>query len=202
MTMLGKLTVASSFVAVLVFAAPAWSRPPATPVPSYYGEAFDTSLTGIGSITLPPADTEATGSDMGNADEESDAGGPSMSIGGDQAIVVYDEVSPSGNPEIYDEYNEWLVPYEPLGEIEAQFNEEAGPNVTLSDVGFLLSPTYIPLDDLNFNDYPPSSFTPIPSLDGSDNEGSTVTADVVLPEPASIGILGACSALLMRRRRK
>jgi hypothetical protein len=200
--MLGKLTVASSFVGVLVLAAPAWSRPPATPVPTYYGEAFDPSLADVGSITLSPANTEETGSDMGNPDEESDAGGPSMSIGGDQAIVVYDEVSPSGNPEIYDEYNEWLVPYEPLGELQAQFTDEAGPNVTLSNVGFMLSPTYIPLDDLNFNDYPPSSFTPIPSLDESFNEGNTVSADVILPEPASIGILGACSALLMRRRRK
>jgi hypothetical protein len=200
--MFAKLAIASSVAGMLVCASAALARPPATPVPSYYGEAFDTSLSPIGSISLPPSVTETTGSDMGNSDEESDAGGPSMSIGGDDAIVVYDQVSPSGNPEVYDEYNEWLVPYAGgIGEIEAQFDEEAGPNVTLSDVGFLISPTYIPLDDLNFNDYPPSDFTPIPSLDGSDNEGSTVQADVVTPEPASIATLGTFSILLMRRRR-
>ncbi len=44
--------------------------------------------------------------------------------------------------------------------------------VTLSDVGYLLSPTQIPLDQLNFSDQPPtgspgSPFTALPQYDGS-----------------------------------
>ena len=42
---------------------------------------------------------------------------------------------------------------------------------TLSDAGFFISPTMIPLDQLNVTDEPPtgmpgSPFTPLPSLDG------------------------------------
>jgi hypothetical protein len=48
----------------------------------------------------------------------------------------------------------------------------SGSPETLSNVGFQLSPTLIPLDNLNFNDFPPpgqpgSTFTDLPQYDGS-----------------------------------
>jgi hypothetical protein len=67
----------------------------------------------------------------------------------------------------------------------------------LSNAGFMLSPTQIPLDDLNFNDIPPpgspgSTFTPLPSLDGQNvpANGGTSTFDVTVPEPTSLVLLG------------
>ncbi len=69
---------------------------------------------------------------------------------------------------------------------------------TLSDAGYYLSPTQIPLDDLNFGSNPPpgypgSPFTPLPNLDGQTlgagngigGAGGSITTQG-LPEPSSI----------------
>ena len=81
-----------------------------------------------------------------------------------------------------------------------------GSNETLSNVGFQLSPTLIPLDNLNFGTDPPpgspgSTYMPLPSFDGTSlspgdgngSPGGSFTAN--LPEPTSLlllatGILG------------
>jgi hypothetical protein len=52
--------------------------------------------------------------------------------------------------------------------------------VTLSNVGFLLSPTLIPLDNLNYMDYPPpgsagTQFTPMSGYDTTLSSGSSIT---------------------------
>jgi hypothetical protein len=68
---------------------------------------------------------------------------------------------------------------------------------TLSNVGFFLSPTQIPLDDLNFGTMPPpgspgSTFTPIPGDDGmvltpgDGMGGAGGAAPAFVPEPASV----------------
>jgi hypothetical protein len=72
-------------------------------------------------------------------------------------------------------------------------------NVTLSNVGFQLSPTLIPLDNLNFaNDPPPgtsgSPFTSLPSLNGT-----TLTS---MPEPSSALLAVGLTGLLLRRWRR
>jgi hypothetical protein len=80
-------------------------------------------------------------------------------------------------------------------------NNSSSP-LTLSDVGFLISPTEIPLDQLNFQDFPPpdqpgSPFTPLRAFDGrSLSPGDSVSA--ALPEPLSVVSLAlgvACLAL-------
>lgn len=75
-----------------------------------------------------------------------------------------------------------------------------GGTVDLSNVGYQLSPTLIPLDDLNFQDYPPpgspgSGFSSLPQYDG---------AMISAPEPSVwammlLGLFGV-GAILRRRR--
>ena len=62
-----------------------------------------------------------------------------------------------------------------------------GSPETLSNVGFLLSPTLIPLDQLNSNDLPPSSFTPVPSY--NPNIGASSDEIINLPEPSGVVLL-------------
>lgn len=69
---------------------------------------------------------------------------------------------------------------------------------TLSDAGYYISESYIPLDQLNYNSNPPpdisgSPFIPLPSLDGTilpggngtGGAGGTITA-ASLPEPSTV----------------
>lgn len=75
-----------------------------------------------------------------------------------------------------------------------------GGHVTLSNVGFQLSPTQIPLDNLNFDDVPPpgqpgSKFTSLPQYDGPMNG---------VPEPSTwaMVLLGFAGAGLVAYCRK
>ena len=79
---------------------------------------------------------------------------------------------------------------------------------TLSNAGFSLSNTQIPLNNLNFGDYlpaggtSPSPFTPSPSLDGYSIPGGSST-DAYTPEPSFTLIVGAgVIALLAFSRRQ
>ena len=69
-------------------------------------------------------------------------------------------------------------------------------DVTLSNVGFQLSQTLIPLDNLNFGDYPPpgssgSNFTPLPQYDGPmSGVPEPSTWAMMLIGFASLGFLG------------
>ncbi len=70
--------------------------------------------------------------------------------------------------------------------------------LTLTNPGFFLSPTEIPLDNLNFDNLPPpgnggSMFTPLPSYDGSSIAADGGTT-LQLPEPNSL-VLAALAAL-------
>jgi hypothetical protein len=78
----------------------------------------------------------------------------------------------------------------------------------LSRAGYFLSPTQIPLDDLNFNDYPPagtsgSMFTPVPGLDGKTvSAGNGISFNAPVPEPGFLSALGAAGALVLGRLRR
>jgi hypothetical protein len=82
----------------------------------------------------------------------------------------------------------------------------SGAPESISNPGFTLSPTLIPLDNLNFNDYPPtgqsdSPFTAAPDLDGVLNSSP-------VPEPstwalmlAGFASLGYAAHRALRKRR-
>lgn len=114
---------------------------------------------------------------------------------------------------------QWFeLPYHDTGApFTMTFTNYTSTSETLSDVGFMSSPTLIPLDQLNFGDYPPpgtagSLFTPMPSLDGqtltggdgTGGAGGSVSGQSV-PEPSGLismgaGLLGLAAYLAHRRR--
>ena len=83
-----------------------------------------------------------------------------------------------------------------------------GPGVTLSNSGFLLSDTQIPLDQLNFGNEPPpgqpgTPFTPLPQYEGLQIPASG-SATLSLPEPGSLSLIVmglACAAAASGYRR-
>jgi hypothetical protein len=82
---------------------------------------------------------------------------------------------------------------------QIQFSNPTATSETLSDVGYQLSPTLIPLDNLNFGTDPPpgfpgSTFTPTPQFDGTSiSAGGSLT---ITPEPSMLLPLVGCIALL------
>jgi hypothetical protein len=112
--------------------------------------------------------------------------------------------------------DQWFeVPYTAGTSPKLTLTNYTGSNETLSNVGFMLSPTLIPLDNLNFgNDPPPgalgSTFTPLPSFDGQSlsggdgmgGAGGSLTEQ--LPEPSSVILLAvgflSVAACCVRRR--
>lgn len=111
---------------------------------------------------------------------------------------------------------QWFeIPYTTTSPPSLTLTNYTGSSETLSNVGYQLSPTLIPLDNLNFgNDpppgYPGSPFTPLPSADGQslsagDGMGGAGGSYVSpLPEPSSIILLGTgvfATTCFIRRRR-
>lgn len=84
--------------------------------------------------------------------------------------------------------------------------------ITLSNTGYFITETYLPLDDLNYPTNPPpdvggSPFTPLPSLDGAnltagDGQGTGGgSLSLNVPEPASWLLLATGLAGVLPRRR-
>jgi hypothetical protein len=103
----------------------------------------------------------------------------------------------------------WEVPYTSGASPLLSLFNNTGSGETLSDVGFLLSETQIPLDDLNFGKVPPpgtpgSAFFDLPSLDGLYLPGGGSNSFTATPEPSALWMLGivapVCAALRMRGR--
>ena len=95
------------------------------------------------------------------------------SSGPTQYIVAYAEVNNSAPGDWFE------LPYQ--GSYTFKFTGSGPGPITLSDAAYFISPTEIPLDDLNLTDEPPpgnpgSPFTPLPSFDGILAPGSSDTA--------------------------
>jgi hypothetical protein len=90
-------------------------------------------------------------------------------------------------------------------QIELANNDITNETLAVLDAGYLISPTQIPLDDLNLNNYPPTSFTT--AILGADiNPGGDVLSGTIsVPEPAAAlvlapGILGLWVCRRLRRK--
>jgi hypothetical protein len=79
-------------------------------------------------------------------------------------------------------------------------SNNTGNTEIISNAGYFVSDTLIPLDQLN--SLPANDFTAVPSLDGTYQPNSSQSL-AQTPEPASLAMLGVAAAgmLLLRRRR-
>jgi hypothetical protein len=94
--------------------------------------------------------------------------------------------------------SEWAeFPYVPGDQPTFTFGGWADPldAIHFTNHEIQLSPTLIPLDDLNFADDPPSS-----GIDGSEFAPAAIPADVV-PEPSALMVMTLCILGLLARRR-
>ena len=103
-------------------------------------------------------------------------------IPGDDYAILSADITTASEGTVTDE---WEIPYDiGSGPPDIDFTNEWSEPLTLSNVGFQLSITEIPLDSLNLSDD-----TPLPSLDVPLDAGAS-TPDVPLaPEPASLGLI-------------
>jgi hypothetical protein len=121
---------------------------------------------------------------------------PTLGVGTVNYVTFFADVTSNGQT-----VGQWFeVPY--TGGTPPSFAPQlyTAGNATLSNVGFMLSPTQIPLDQLNFGTEPPpgSNGTPFTALSSFD--GANLTS---MPEPGC-GVLavGLTGLLLQRRRRR
>jgi hypothetical protein len=111
----------------------------------------------------------------------------------------------SGDTLSSDEYTELEVTEGQDMQVEVE-NQDAGLDgpIFQFNPGYFLSPTEIPLDQLNSTDLPDSMFMPIPGFTNGEriNEGSTIdSSDIDVPEPGSLMLAGVGAMILARRRR-
>jgi hypothetical protein len=122
-----------------------------------------------------------------------DVNNPSLGSGTVEYAIVFTQVSSNGSTT-----GNWFeIPY--TGTLPPiTLTNPTGTSETLSDAGYQLSPTLIPLDNLNFGTdpppgYPGSPFTPTPQLDGATvSPGGSLT---MTPEPSMLLPLAACAGL-------
>ena len=90
--------------------------------------------------------------------------GSLLNLSGSQVsyVILFADATTSGSGSVAGEWSEIPVPTSSMG-TPAFANDSTVP-LTLSNVGFQLSPTLIPLDNLNFNSEPPSGMTPFSGI--------------------------------------
>jgi hypothetical protein len=134
-------------------------------------------------------------------------GGTDTGTGGDtEWEILNGRYQNQGNTLNSEEYTEIQVTEGQDMQVQVQ-NQDSGLGgpIFQSGAGYFLSPTEIPLDQLNSTDLPPSMFTPIPGFtDGEQiNEGSMIdSSDIDVPEPGSLVLAGVGAMVLVRRRRR
>jgi hypothetical protein len=161
-------------------------------------QVFDTGNNSVGSVDVTTSQYTFTGSGSG---ETSDAGG--TAVAGDAAAIVHYQTTDFPASSFFDIFCEVSVPPSTqFGAIKVQLTNDSAQTQTISNAGYFISPTEIPLDNLNPTNYPPSDFNPITGLDTSSQGASQVdSATVTLPEPASALTIAAAAFFLTRRRR-
>jgi hypothetical protein len=192
--------------------------PGATVSSSYNSGANTTTVTFQGSSGIPNADSVYLGLDDKVASQVVNSyWGPSptanllpalsasfpstSSPGATKYLIEFVTVSSGGQS-----VGNWFeLPY--TGTLPANnLQNFTGAPVTLSNVGFMLSPTLIPLDNLNFGTEPPpgtsgSPFTSLPQYDGS-KIGAGSMLGVSVPDGASTLWLLSLSLSLVAMGRK
>jgi hypothetical protein len=105
--------------------------------------------------------------------------------------------SASGGDPVY-EWAEFPVPDSGSVQVLVQNGDGSNPRLVLTDVGYMLSDTEIPLGDLNDQVLPASSFTPlgVPNGGGLD-QGQSLVLTVATPEPSTFVLLGAAAAVFL-----
>jgi len=164
----------------------------------------DTSNNSLGAVDILPAQYTPTGSGIGNSNEISEGGGTATP--GDSAVIIHYQTTDSPALSFFDVFVEVSVPTSPpnatyIGNI--QITNDTDQPQSISSWSFYISPTEIPLAQLDFNDLPASSFTGVPPI--IDNPppvpgGQTESETITTPEPSTIAMLMAGSLLLLRRR--
>jgi hypothetical protein len=118
-------------------------------------------------------------------------------------LSVYVTLSMPGFNNVMGEWVEMPIP----GDVgpQAVFENDSTAGFTLSQAGFMLSPTMIPLDQLNNDFEPPINYQPLPGIpDGTSlNPGSF--SDATAPEPSTVvlfalGLAALVGAKFWRRR--
>jgi hypothetical protein len=122
-----------------------------------------------------------------------------------QFIILYATIELS-NGQTAGEWNEQQVPANQPFQVGIGNNDNLDGPMFAFNVGFQFSNTEIPLDDLNLNDYPPSSFTPVPGITNGTSiasDGSVESPDI--PEPSAMALslvaLATITILVGRRSR-
>lgn len=121
---------------------------------------------------------------------------PTISAADPYAIVSVDVSSANNNPPAQQWY-EFSFTSNPT----VIFTNNTTNSETLSSAGFFISPTLIPLDQLNAADLPAANFTALPStLDGTLSAGNSLSYTIPTPEPAALAFFGFGVIALATRR--
>lgn len=135
---------------------------------------------------------------------------PSLTVDGPQLTgptpdwaVVFADVTSGGNTV----GQWWEVPYTTDTGPLLRFLNNTAAGETLSNVGFLLSSTEIPLDALNFGTFPPpgqpgSRLLDLPGLDGLFLRSGGSISFTATPEPSALAMLGVSLWSLLRYARR
>lgn len=126
-------------------------------------------------------------------------------------VITYSTFQLAHGAQQVAEWSEQQVPAGQTFQVGIGNNDAIDGSELAFNTGFQFSNTQIPLDDLNLQDYPPSSFAPLPGITNgiSIASGTSVESDSLLapeiPEPSSfllcIVALTAISFLTHRRYR-
>jgi hypothetical protein len=113
--------------------------------------------------------------------------------GDDYAIIFAEVVDPTTHATGFD-YTE--LPYSPFSLPAIDFTNSSGDSLSLHNVGFFVSNTEIPLENLNLSGLP-SNFTPISGFpDGTTISSGGSTPLEVLPEPPAFCLIALGMAFL------